>query len=116
MRLVYGGSPDRGRVEVYDELHKIWGTVCDDGWDIDDANVVCRQLGFELATNAFDGGRFGEGTGEIVLDDALCFGYESRIQDCGGTWGSKGHNCDHSEDAGVQCTNDYIGEINQGEM
>ena len=96
-----GASYNEGRVEVY--YNGAWGTVCDDSWDINDARVVCRQLGFPDAEAAYQGGYVRDGTGRIWLDNVNCRGYESSLSSCSHIgWGN--HNCDHSEDAGVRCS------------
>ena len=94
-----------GRVEVY--YNDTWGTVCDDGWTLNDAAVACRELGFLGAISSPCCAAFGQGTGTIWLDDVRCTGSETSLSSCShGGWGI--HNCHHSEDAGLYCQCEYI--------
>uniref|UniRef100_A0A3B4F5M6 Neurotrypsin n=1 Tax=Pundamilia nyererei TaxID=303518 RepID=A0A3B4F5M6_9CICH len=92
VRLVGGDSPWEGRVEVFHNGD--WGTVCDDHWTQQHAEVVCRQLGYryEHSFSLF-------GVGLILLDDVQCEGSETSLLDCQhGIWGRT--DCSHSEDVG----------------
>ncbi|PIK38168.1 putative deleted in malignant brain tumors 1 protein-like, partial [Apostichopus japonicus] len=100
VRLVDGTTDYEGRIEIF--LNGAWGTICDDSWGIDEADVACRQLGYSAAVEAVSSASYGEGTGEILLDDVQCIGSEEHILACHNS-GVGVHNCGHSEDAGVKC-------------
>ena len=101
LRLVDGGSHCAGRVEILNQGS--WGTICDFSWDLDDARVVCRQLGCGKALDATVSSSFGAGSGPIWLDNVRCTGKESHVWRCPSRgWGK--HHCDHSRDAGVICS------------
>ena len=89
-----------GRVEVY--YNGIWGTICDDGWDLNDAEVVCRELAFGQAIAVRKEEFYGHGSGPIWLDDLNCIGTESSIINCSHSgWGI--NDCNYSSNAGVRC-------------
>ncbi|EGV99069.1 Macrophage receptor MARCO [Cricetulus griseus] len=90
------GGTNRGRAEIF--YNNVWGTICDDGWDNNDASVFCRMLGYSSGRGFTQGG----GSGTIWLDDVNCLGTENSLWSCRkSNWGS--HNCNHNEDAGVEC-------------
>lgn len=99
MRLVDGPSKSEGRVEV--KYRGIWGTICDDDFGVREARVVCRQLGLN-GTGEVRKNKYRSGTGQIWLDQVVCNGNETSIDDClHWHWGE--HNCGHGEDVGVSC-------------
>ena len=113
LRLVDGDLTDEngrlceGRLEIF--YNGAWGTICDDYWTKDDADVACRALGFVAAVEDYNRYRtayFGPGTAEqeIVLDDLNCNGDESGLLECPSGHPEPGiHNCRHSEDVGLRC-------------
>ncbi|XP_025760612.1 deleted in malignant brain tumors 1 protein-like [Oreochromis niloticus] len=112
IRLAGSGSTQcSGRVEVY--LNNSWGTVCDDGWDLNDAQVVCRQLNCGTALEAPQSAHFGAGNGQIWLDDVVCSGSENSLTECQHS-GFGIHNCVHGEDAGIICSGVPIRLVGSG--
>ncbi|KAG1952787.1 deleted in malignant brain tumors 1 protein [Pimephales promelas] len=100
VRLADGGSSCSGRVEVL--IDNQWGTVCGDIWDMNHAQVVCRELGCGSPIEVKTDGYFGSGVGPIWIDDVRCSGKEDSVKHCpSNQWGK--HNCEHKQDAGVIC-------------
>ena len=101
IRLVNGSTEYEGRVEVY--YNGEWGTVCDDGWDLNDAKVVCRQLAYGPAIAANSYRLY---SGQIWLSDLNCTGTESSIVNCSHSgWGI--NDCNHGSIAGVTCNGKF---------
>ncbi|KAH3870890.1 hypothetical protein DPMN_034081, partial [Dreissena polymorpha] len=101
MRFV-GGTNYSGRVEI--EYKGVWGTICDNYFDENDAKVICRMKGLNTKSLAIrTNGFYGMGNESILLSNLNCRGDEPDISECsiGYQWGSS--YCSHNNDVAVQC-------------
>ena len=99
VRLVNNiGSAASGQVEI--SVNGEWGTVCDNAWNLDDATVVCRQLGYDGAWTA----HYQPGSGLVKVEDPQCSGEEVTLLDC---WTAQSNGggmfCSHGRDVAVEC-------------
>ncbi|XP_078671397.1 CUB and sushi domain-containing protein 1-like [Branchiostoma floridae x Branchiostoma belcheri] len=97
IRLVESDYQGHGLVEVRPADSLDWGRVCYNHFDVRDADVVCRMLGYIWANQVYN--RYG-GDKRTYLDDIQCDGSESSLFNCSHAgWG----NCGSNEHAGVIC-------------
>ncbi|MEE6486240.1 hypothetical protein FKM82_014552 [Ascaphus truei] len=109
VRLSGGRSTEEGTVEVLVEVKRLkkWGAICGELWGINEAMVVCRQLGLGFANHALQETWYWQGTpgaGDVVMSGVRCSGTELSIQQC------RHHSVVHCprgggrHSAGVTCT------------
>ncbi|XP_025100437.1 scavenger receptor cysteine-rich type 1 protein M130-like isoform X2 [Pomacea canaliculata] len=98
---VVGGTADAGRLEIlYDGT---WGTVCNDGFGLEEALVACRMLGFNSTTAvAIGSAKYGSGSGPILFSHLRCVGDETSLAQCEHS-GLYRLYCEHWQDVGVMC-------------
>ena len=88
-----------GRVEVF--YQGKWGKICRNKWDIYDAKVVCRQLGFQSALAEFIGMNTRDDTVSVAMSDVACTGQESVLASCKRRDGN--HRCVDNKGAQALC-------------
>lgn len=100
VRLVDGQSASEGRVEVY--YSGTWGVVCGAGWDMLDAAVVCRSLGYGGVSSYLVNITFKPENGTIWMSDVQCISNETSLSQCAHS-GWDRNSCRESQAAGVTC-------------
>lgn len=109
LRLRGSKVESAGRVEV---LHSTgnqtkWGTICGYQFDIKDAHVVCKELGYKGAAMVVPCCEvFGRGIGHIWMENVKCLGREPSISMCLHSGWGRTH-CSHDNDVGVICETEY---------
>ncbi|KAM4595851.1 scavenger receptor cysteine-rich domain-containing protein DMBT1-like [Polymixia lowei] len=101
VRLVNGTDRCSGRVEVY--YNGQWGAVCGDGWDMKDAEVVCREVVCGRAESVEHGADYVQGNGQRWMTGVQCLGNERSLTQCSHE-GFGRHECQQTANAAVRCS------------
>jgi hypothetical protein len=105
VRLQGGNTSNEGRVEVY--CNGLWGTLCDDGIGENEAKKICTQLGYSSYVNYNHlPNLHGSVYQPIWFDDIVCYKGSSCISDCHRCPDFEFHNCHHTEDVTIECSNE----------
>ena len=100
VRLTGGPSDREGLVQVY--YDSTWGHICDENWDKQGADVVCRALGYTSSSDSNSGANYGSGNGVYWLNNVQCVGNEESILSCAHD-GLKKQGCPNGKEARVVC-------------
>ncbi|KPP57017.1 scavenger receptor cysteine-rich type 1 protein M130-like, partial [Scleropages formosus] len=101
VRLVQGTHQCSGRVEIQHGI--TWGSVCDADFDLQDAEVVCRQLGCGIPAKVLGGSAFGKGGYQKWTEEIQCTGNESNVYSCPKS-STKKQNCSQDSNVGLICS------------
>ncbi|XP_054371057.1 antigen WC1.1-like [Molothrus ater] len=99
VRLMGSSGRCAGRVEVYSGGS--WSWVCQEGWGLQAAAVVCRELGCGTALQAPGWARLGAGAGPLWPYSPACSGSEESLWECGRT---ERRECGRGGGAGAVCS------------
>ena len=83
-----------------------WSAVCDDGWNLDDAHLVCRELGFSKAISTRNHGISIQDVSSICLNNLKCVGTEWTITNC--SYKRERIHFFHRYSGGVKCVSGNI--------
>lgn len=101
VRLQGSNMTHMGRVEIKQE--GFWHDVCSIGWEKQDADVVCRQLGYPEAVLEIAHGQFGYTSGPRWLTSVHCQGNETSLDQCVSAGWRLEPTCKYWFGAGVVC-------------
>ncbi|XP_050921552.1 scavenger receptor cysteine-rich type 1 protein M130 isoform X2 [Lates calcarifer] len=100
VRLVNGANQCSGRLEV--KSNQSWSLVCEDDFDLQDAEVVCREVGCG-APSVLQGALYGEVEAPMWTREFQCAGNESLLLDCDSS-GPARKSCSSGKAVGLTCS------------
>ncbi|XP_054908791.1 scavenger receptor cysteine-rich type 1 protein M130-like [Poeciliopsis prolifica] len=112
VRLVSGTNRCSGRLEV--KTDQSWSSVCEKDFDLQDAQVVCREIGCVLPS-VLQGALYGEAEAPVGSREFLCEGSESALLNCSSRKSSGRNSCSPGQAVGLTCSDNIrlVGEASR---